>query len=82
MAVVEAHIACKNLHDLDGIMARFGSDGRYDDEPWSDHRVGRDGVQSYYTELLRALPDLSIEITRRHEADACVVVAPTELTAQ
>src|SRR5438067_10684720 len=63
-AVVDEHIRCENRHDLDAIMATFGMDARYDDEPWGDYRVGRDGVRSYYTELMRALPDLSIEVKR------------------
>jgi steroid delta-isomerase-like uncharacterized protein len=73
-AIVEEHIRCENLHDLEAMMATFGMDARYDDEPWADHRVGRDGVRSYYTELLRALPDLAIEVTDWHFASESVVV--------
>ena len=74
LAVVEEHVGCENRHDLDGLMATFGSEARYDDEPWGDHRAGRDGVRSYYAELLRAVPDLEIEILRRHaSADAVVL---------
>ena len=60
MAVVDEHIRCENRHDLEGVMATFGMDARYEDEPWGDHRTGRDGVRAYYTELMRALPDLAI----------------------
>ncbi|HXG97332.1 MAG TPA: nuclear transport factor 2 family protein, partial [Gemmatimonadales bacterium] len=60
-AVVDEHIRCENRHDLDAMMATFGMDARYDDEPWGDHRSGRDGVRSYYAELMRAPPDLAIE---------------------
>ena len=73
-AIVDEHIRCENAHDVDATMATFGTDARYDDEPWGDHRVGRDGVRSYYTELLQALPDLAIETKQRHVASACVVV--------
>jgi len=38
----------------------FGTNIRYDDERWEDHRTGRDGVRSYYIELMRALPDLPL----------------------
>jgi steroid delta-isomerase-like uncharacterized protein len=55
-------------------LATFGSDARYDDEPWADHRLGRDGVRSYYTELLHALPDLAIEVTHRHLAADTLVL--------
>jgi steroid delta-isomerase-like uncharacterized protein len=74
IAVVEEHISCENRHDLDAVMATFGMDARYDDEPWGDHRTGRDGVRSYYTELMRALPDLAIEVKNRHVASESVVV--------
>jgi steroid delta-isomerase-like uncharacterized protein len=74
LAVVEEHVRSENLHDLEGVMATFGAGARYDDEPWADHREGHDGVRSYYTELMRALPDLEIEIMRRHVASDCIVL--------
>jgi steroid delta-isomerase-like uncharacterized protein len=77
MAVVDEHIRCENRHDLDAVMATFGQEARYDDEPWGDHRIGRDGVRSYYTELMRALPDLEIEVKRRHVASESLVVEVT-----
>ena len=73
-AIVEEHVRCENRHDLDGVMATFGSQARYDDEPWSDRRAGRDGVRAYYSELLRALPDLEIAVERRHLASEAVVL--------
>ena len=66
VAVVEQHIRAENRHDLDEVMATFGAGARYDDEPWDDHRDGYDGVRSYYTELMLALPDLGIEVKHRH----------------
>jgi len=77
MAVVDEHIRCENRHDLDAVMATFGMDARYDDEPWGDHRTGRDGVRSYYTELMRALPDLAIEVKHRHVASESLVLEVT-----
>ena len=38
-AVVDEHIRCENSHDLDALMATFGMNIRYDDEPWEDHRI-------------------------------------------
>lgn len=73
LAVVEEHVRSENLHDLEAVMATFGADARYDDEPWADHREGRDGVRSYYSELMRALPDLAIDVIRRHVARECIV---------
>ena len=77
LALVEEHIRCENRHDLDAVMATFGRDARYDDQPWGDHRLGRDGVRSYYAELLHALPDLAIELKHRHLASDSVVVEVT-----
>src|SRR4030095_4087903 len=77
IAVVDEHIRCENRHDLDALMATFGTEARYDDEPWGDHRIGRDGVRSYYNELMHALPDLAIEVTHRHVASESLVLEVT-----
>jgi steroid delta-isomerase-like uncharacterized protein len=74
MMLVEEHVRCENRHDVDAVMATFGTDARYDDEPWGDHRIGRDSVRSYYGELMRALPDLAIEVKHRHAASESVVL--------
>jgi steroid delta-isomerase-like uncharacterized protein len=71
---VDEHVRCENRHDLDAVTATFGTDARYDDEPWKDHRIGRDGVRSYYTELMRALPDLAIEVKQRHAGSETLVL--------
>ena len=74
MALVEQHVRAENDHDLDAVMATFGAEARYDDEPWADHRRGRDGVHAYYSALLRAVPDLEIDVKRRHvSADGIVL---------
>jgi steroid delta-isomerase-like uncharacterized protein len=65
VALVEEHVRRENAHDLPGIMATFGAEARYDDEPWGEHHEGRDAVQGYYEHLLTSLPDLRIDITRR-----------------
>lgn len=77
MAIVEEHIRRENRHDLDAIMATFGANARYDDEPWDDHRTGCHDVRSYYEELLTALPDLAIAMKRHHVALSSVVVEVT-----
>ncbi len=66
MALVEEHVRCENAHDLDGVLATFGDSARYDDEPWGEHHEGRDGVRHFYSSLMGAVPDLSIEILKRH----------------
>jgi steroid delta-isomerase-like uncharacterized protein len=77
IAIVDEHISCENRHDLDAIMATFGNDASYDDEPWEDHRNGRDGVRTYYGELIQALPDLKIEVKGRHVSEESVIVEVT-----
>jgi steroid delta-isomerase-like uncharacterized protein len=77
IAIVDEHIRCENRHDLDAVMATFGSDARYDDEPWADHRTGRDGVRTYYSELMHALPDLEIIVNGRHVAAESLIVEVT-----
>jgi steroid delta-isomerase-like uncharacterized protein len=74
LRLVEEHIAFENAHDLDGIASTFGADPRYDDEPWDAHYRGRDGVRTFYAQLLHAVPDLSIAVQRRHVADDAVIV--------
>jgi steroid delta-isomerase-like uncharacterized protein len=74
VALVEEHVRSENRHDLEAVMATFGADARYDDEAWADHRHGLDGVRSYYTELMRAVPDLVIDVNHRHVSDDCVVL--------
>jgi len=76
-AIVDEHVRCENRHDLDATMATFGVAARYDDEPWGDHRTGRDGVRAYYTELMRAVPDLAIEVKQRHVASEGIVLEVT-----
>lgn len=66
LSVVEEHVRQENRHDLDGILATFGEDPRHKDEPWGDRHEGRDGVRAYYEDLLRALPDLHIDVHQRH----------------
>lgn len=74
LALVEEHVRCKNDHDLDAILATFGDDPAHDDEPWGERHAGRDGVRAYYESLLRAAPDLEIEIRQRHAAEEAVVL--------
>lgn len=72
--LVEKHVEFENLHDLEGILSTFGQDAKYDDEPWADHRVGRDAVRAYYTEVIRAVPDLHIEILNQYLTSEAVIL--------
>ncbi len=74
MALVEEHVRCENAHDLDGVIRTFGDTARYDDEPWNQHWEGIEQVRQFYSQLMGALPDLSIEILRRHVAEDTIIL--------
>ena len=42
--------------------------------PGSEHYKGRDGVRQFYQQLMKALPDLEIEVQRRHVADDAILL--------
>jgi steroid delta-isomerase-like uncharacterized protein len=74
IALVERHIRFENEHDLEGVLGTFGDSAHYDDEPWDEHYEGPGGVRAFYEQLLKALPDLQIEVQRRHVADDAILV--------
>ena len=74
VAIVEEHVRLENAHDLEGVLKTFGDTAQYDDEPWDEHFDGRDGVRTFYAQLMKALPDLKIEILRRHVSDDAIVL--------
>jgi steroid delta-isomerase-like uncharacterized protein len=71
---VREHVECENRHDLPGIMQTFGNTAEYNDLPWVDRYTGRDGVQTYYTQILASLPDLQIDVQRQHVAGDTIVL--------
>ena len=74
MALVEQHVGFENAHDLDGVLSTFGDGAHYDDQAWSEHHSGKDGVRNFYSQLIAALPDLEIDIVRRHVTDEAIVL--------
>lgn len=66
LALVREHVNGENAHDLDAVMKTFGESAHYDDEPWNEHHAGREGVRSYYAQLIRSVPDLYIDVQREH----------------
>lgn len=74
LKVVDEHIMRENQHDLESILQTFGTTARYDDEPWDAHYIGHNGVRTYYDSLLKAMPDLRIEVQRRYASNEAVVV--------
>src|ERR1700676_2611482 len=77
IAIVEQHVRLENAHDLEGVLGTFGDTARYDDEPWGELFNGRDGVRQFYEQLMQALPDLQIEIQRRHVTDDGIILEVT-----
>jgi steroid delta-isomerase-like uncharacterized protein len=77
IAVVEQHVRLENEHDLEGVLSTFGDTARYDDEPWGEHYQGRGGVRLFYEQLMKALPDLEIEVQRRHVTDDAIILEVT-----
>jgi steroid delta-isomerase-like uncharacterized protein len=71
---VDEHIQCENRHDLDAVMNTFGETPQYHDEAWGEHYQGRNGVRSYYRALISALPDLAIDVKRRHITEEHVIL--------
>jgi len=74
IALVEQHIRLENEHDLEGVLRTFGDAALYDDEPWNEHYKGRNRVRVFYEQLMNALPDLEIEVRRRHVTDDDILV--------
>jgi steroid delta-isomerase-like uncharacterized protein len=54
--------------------APFGDVAQYDDEAWEEHHKGRSGVRLFYEQLMKALPDLEIEVQRQHVTDYSILV--------
>jgi steroid delta-isomerase-like uncharacterized protein len=74
IAIVEQHIRLENEHDLEGVLRTFGDTARYDDEPWGEHYKGRNGVRLFYEQIMKALPDLGIEVQRQHVTEDAILV--------
>jgi steroid delta-isomerase-like uncharacterized protein len=77
LAIVEEHVRLENAHDLAGVLHTFGDSARYDDEAWGEHFEGGDGVRLFYQQLMKALPDLEIDVLRRHVTDDAILLEVT-----
>jgi steroid delta-isomerase-like uncharacterized protein len=74
IALVEQHIRLENEHDLEGVLRTFGPTARYDDQAWDEHYEDGNGVRRFYEQLMKALPDLEIEVQHRHVTEAAILV--------
>jgi steroid delta-isomerase-like uncharacterized protein len=72
LKLVEEHVQAENHNDVAATMNTFGEEASFDlnAEPLPD----RAAVTAFYDELLRAFPDLRIEVKRRHVTDEVVVL--------
>jgi len=77
LAIVEEHLRFENAHDLNGVLATFGDVADYDDEAWGEHHHGRENVRAFYAQLMTALPDLTIDVLRRHVTKEAIVLEVT-----
>lgn len=73
-ALVEQHIRLENAHDLEAVLGTFGSRAHYEDGAWGERYEGASGVRDFYRQLMKALPDLQIDVQRTHATDDAVVV--------
>lgn len=74
IALVEQHVRLENAHDLEGVLGTFGNTAHYDDEAWGEHYAGASGVRDFYSQLMKALPDLDIQVLRRHATEDAIVL--------
>jgi steroid delta-isomerase-like uncharacterized protein len=74
IALVEEHVRLENEHNLEGVLGTFGETAKYEDEAWGDDYEGRDGVRSFYQQLMAALPDLQIQVKQKHVTDDSVLL--------
>ena len=74
LKTVEEHIRHENNGNLEGILSTFGENAVYEEQPWGESHDGLDGVRGYYQALLAALPDLFIDIQKRHIAEQAIVL--------
>jgi steroid delta-isomerase-like uncharacterized protein len=74
VALVQEHVRLENEHRLEGVLSTFGEHAEYQDEAWGDRYAGRDGVRSYYEQIMAALPDLEIKVRQQHVTDDNVLL--------
>jgi hypothetical protein len=64
-AVVDALVAAYNSHDAAAFANLFSVNAVAYEHPNQPAQIGRVGIQSFYTERFKALPELSTEILHR-----------------
>jgi steroid delta-isomerase-like uncharacterized protein len=72
LKLVDDHVRAEVERDLEAIMRTWGADPWFDDVAWDEQSYGRDAVREHYDELLRAFPDLGIDVKARHVTEDAV----------
>lgn len=72
--LVQQYVRLENVHHLEGVLNTFGEIAQYQDEALGDCYPARDGVRSYYEQLMEALPDLEIQVRQQHLTDDNVLL--------
>ena len=55
-------------------MRTWGKSPWFDDVAWDEQSYGRDQIRAHYDELLKAFPDLGIEVKERRHTDDAVIL--------
>ena len=74
LRAVEDHIRFECAHQLDGLMATFGTDPEWHNQAGEQVLRGHDAIRGFYAELFRGFPDFGLEVRQRHVALASVIV--------
>ena len=74
LKLVDDHVQAEVVHDLEAIMRTWGKDPWFDDVAWDEQSYGRDAVREHYDELLKAFPDLGIDVKARHVTEDAVIL--------
>jgi len=74
LRAVDDHIRFECAHELDGLMATFGSDPEWHNQAGEQVLRGHDAIRGFYGELFRGFPDFRLEVRQRHVALESVIV--------
>jgi steroid delta-isomerase-like uncharacterized protein len=69
---VHEHFRIENTHDLDAVMATFGTTCRFLAN--NELHEGRDAVRAFYGEFFRGFPDLRFDIKHLHVGEDAIPV--------
>jgi steroid delta-isomerase-like uncharacterized protein len=75
--LIQEHVRAEVVHDLEAIMRTWGEAPSFDDVAWEEQWSGRDGIREHYDELLKAFPDLGIDVHKRHLTEDTVILEVT-----